>query len=360
MASSLPEQNKWEPSIYQLEKDTPVLGGQGGPDNIQAEQLANRTVFLKDQLEAYNALIKSGELPFSSYADAVIALNAGKIPLNAKVSIRSENSSAWVEEYINQNGTLVPTGKKLPDGKMIAVSVFPTAEDPTGIETGLTLTTPGQTFRVLFDEPTGPKEVVYQNNGTSAIRIAEIASQSAMERLLMDAGILTESDPDYAIEFVDKLLRRAVGIAKNGRFEANAGMNISGVPVTELPADSDYCVLFRDARDRVAFGIGKTGFIEVNGMRVSVTEGDNLVEIVDSFQRVAGGIDGNGVIFSNTESTNGLNSKDSFMLFAELIHLFIYGQSLSNGAFGIPVLNTPVSNALMFNTGVRSNGKNPS
>lgn len=361
---TLENKSVWQPDIYEVSTETPVLGfdeemGQQGPSNIATQQLSDRTNFLKDELAAYNGMIKSGELPFSSYADAVIALNAGKIPPNAKVSIRSENSSAWVEEYINQNGTLVPTGKKLPDGKMIAVSVFPTPEDPTGIETGLTLTTPGQTFRVLFDEPTGPKEVVYQNNGTSAIRVAEIASQSAMERLLMDAGILTESDPDYAIEFVDKLLRRAVGIAKNGRFEANAGMNISGVPVTELPADSDYCVLFRDARDRVAFGIGKTGFIEVNGMRVSVTEGDNLVEIVDSFQRVAGGIDGNGVIFSNTESTNGLNSKDSFMLFAELIHLFIYGQSLSNGAYGIPVLNTPVSDALMFNTGVRSNGLTP-
>ncbi|BEO70508.1 hypothetical protein SMQE32_13270 [Serratia marcescens] len=261
--------------------------------------------------------------------------------------------------YINKNGTALEIAA-LSGADLVTVSVYPTEDDPNGIKTGLSLTSVGQTFRVLFNERSSPNEVVYRNNGASAVRVAEIASQSAVERLLMNAGILTESDPDYAIEFVDGLLRRAVGVANNGRLEANAGMNISGVPITELPEDSDYCVLFRDARDRVAFGIGKTGFIEVNGMRVSVTDGDNLVEIVDSFQRVAGGIDSNGVIFSNTDSTNGLNSKDSFMLFAELIHLFIYGQSLSNGAFGIPVLNTPVSNALMFNTGVRSNGKNPS
>lgn len=261
--------------------------------------------------------------------------------------------------YVNNNGVALEIAA-LAGNDLVTVSVYPNDNDPNGIQTGLSLTTLGQTFRVLFNEGTGPNEIVYQNNGTSAIRVAEIASQSAMERLLMNAGILTESDSEYAIEFVDKFRRRAVGVANNGQLEANAGLNISGVPITDLPEDSDYCVLFRDARDRVAFGIGKTGFIEINGMRIFVTEGDNLVEIVDSFQRVAGGIDSNGGIFSNTDATKELNSRDSFMLFAELLHLFIYGQSLSNGAFGIPILNTPVSDALMFNTGVRSNGKNPS
>ena len=52
MTSKLPEQATWVDDIYQLEKDTPVLGGRGGPDNIQAEQLANRTRWLKDQIES--------------------------------------------------------------------------------------------------------------------------------------------------------------------------------------------------------------------------------------------------------------------------------------------------------------------
>lgn len=363
--SNLQESPVWVDGIYQLTDETPVLGKQenvpgDGPSNTQAQQLASRTLYLKGELEAYNALIKSGELPFSSFPDAVTALNAGKIPLNAKVSIRSDDSGTWVEEFVNQNGVLISTGKKLPDSKLMTVSVFPTTEDPTGISIGLSLTTPGQTFRVIFNQDTGPKEVVYQNNGESALKVAEIASQSAMERLLIDAGILTESDPDYVIEFVDKLLRRAVGITKSGMFEANAGMNISGVPVIELPEDSEYCLLFRDGLYHVAFGIGKNGFIEINGMRITVTEGENLVEVVDSFLHVAGGIDANGVIFNNSKSDGEITVKDSFMSFAELLHLFIFGQSLSNGAYGIPVLNTPVSDALMFNTGVRSNGVTPS
>ncbi|HGE7378539.1 TPA: SGNH/GDSL hydrolase family protein, partial [Klebsiella pneumoniae] len=52
MSNSLPEESKWEPRIYQLEKETPVLAGPGGPDNTQATQLANRTRWLKTLIES--------------------------------------------------------------------------------------------------------------------------------------------------------------------------------------------------------------------------------------------------------------------------------------------------------------------
>ncbi|MFS3573260.1 sialate O-acetylesterase, partial [Klebsiella pneumoniae] len=45
--------------------------------------------------------------------------------------------------------------------------------------------------------------------------------------------------------------------------------------------------------------------------------------------------------------------------FAEVLHVIIYGQSLSIGQYGTPVLNTPTRNALMFNTGVRSYSSSP-
>jgi hypothetical protein len=50
--ANLPENPTWEAGIYQLETDDPVQGGQDGIDNLQAKQLANRTAYLKQQLEA--------------------------------------------------------------------------------------------------------------------------------------------------------------------------------------------------------------------------------------------------------------------------------------------------------------------
>ncbi|ENT4111101.1 phage tail protein [Salmonella enterica] len=49
--STLNDENVWVDKIYQLDEDTPVLGGPGGPDNRQAQQLANRTLWLKFRLE---------------------------------------------------------------------------------------------------------------------------------------------------------------------------------------------------------------------------------------------------------------------------------------------------------------------
>ncbi|PTA74969.1 glycosyl hydrolase family 28-related protein [Serratia sp. Nf2] len=115
MASSLPEQNKWEPSVYQLEKDTPVLGGPGGPDNMQAQQLANRTLYLKSIVDG----LQSGDTPYSSLEKAIDAIAAGIIPEGSKFSVRSDNPDYWMEEYVNQAGTPVKTGKFLLDGSAI-------------------------------------------------------------------------------------------------------------------------------------------------------------------------------------------------------------------------------------------------
>ena len=51
--ATLNESAVWEDGIYQLETSDPVLGGPGGIANRQAEQLANRTSFLKAQSESH-------------------------------------------------------------------------------------------------------------------------------------------------------------------------------------------------------------------------------------------------------------------------------------------------------------------
>ena len=64
----LTETNSWSPNIYGVDYDTPVLGGLpeysngvpvGGFANVAAQQLANRTVYLLDRLQA-NELTTSG------------------------------------------------------------------------------------------------------------------------------------------------------------------------------------------------------------------------------------------------------------------------------------------------------------
>ncbi|OCL18927.1 hypothetical protein A9G07_11015 [Gilliamella sp. wkB72] len=55
--ANVKEVEKWELGIYQLETTDPVMGGEDGIDNLQAKQLANRTSYLKKQIENVSKLI---------------------------------------------------------------------------------------------------------------------------------------------------------------------------------------------------------------------------------------------------------------------------------------------------------------
>jgi hypothetical protein len=69
--ATLAESASWEAGIYQLETSDPVLGGPDGIDNLQAKQLANRTLFLKGLVEA----LGSGKQPL----DATLTALAGVV-----------------------------------------------------------------------------------------------------------------------------------------------------------------------------------------------------------------------------------------------------------------------------------------
>ena len=49
--ANLRETQTWETGIYQIEKTDPVVGGEEGISNKQAKQLANRTAYLKKEVE---------------------------------------------------------------------------------------------------------------------------------------------------------------------------------------------------------------------------------------------------------------------------------------------------------------------
>ncbi|MHB3074844.1 SGNH/GDSL hydrolase family protein, partial [Klebsiella pneumoniae] len=95
--------------IYQIERGDKVAGGPGGAANLAASQLANRTLFLRDSLEA----ISTGMQPYANKEKAMADLVAGKLSEGDRVSVRSDERSVWIDEYVVANGGLVKTGKSL-------------------------------------------------------------------------------------------------------------------------------------------------------------------------------------------------------------------------------------------------------
>lgn len=64
---------EWVAGIYQLEESDVVQGGADGIDNLQAKQLANRTLYLKQQLEALASSI-GGSQPADATLTAIAAV----------------------------------------------------------------------------------------------------------------------------------------------------------------------------------------------------------------------------------------------------------------------------------------------
>ncbi|MGI1227206.1 hypothetical protein [Raoultella ornithinolytica] len=147
--TDITEDGKWEGSIPFITRSDRVEGGRAGLINVQAGRLANRTAYLKAQLDAYNGLLKSGELPFTSETEARDAISAGKIPEGAIFSVRSTNPYFWVDEYQNIAGEPVATGRHLPGNLLTAPMMGVTASDPDGTLAGLSVTQEGQYFLVI-------------------------------------------------------------------------------------------------------------------------------------------------------------------------------------------------------------------
>ncbi|HBR1086187.1 TPA: hypothetical protein L9K94_001167 [Klebsiella pneumoniae] len=161
--------------VFKLENDTPAEAITSDGDisyaNIQAQILANRTRYLKEQLDAYNGLIKSGELPFSDSAAANDAIVAGRIPEGGVFSVRSTSAYYWAEEFKNVAGEIVSTGKLLPSDLMVTPLLGISSSDPDGTITGLAVTNNEQYFGVIQDAGNQHPVIYYKNANGIAVKI---------------------------------------------------------------------------------------------------------------------------------------------------------------------------------------------
>ncbi|MFV8875326.1 sialate O-acetylesterase [Serratia fonticola] len=309
---NLPETPGWEAAIKQLEQDDIAEGGRNGIANLQATQLANRTQYLRHVVESVKQeiqLLSEASLVamdiYDSVESAQKAIDSGT-ETRHYFSVRS-SSNVWAERFANVSGVAVATGETLLSGTYI--------------------------HEILFN---------------AVLRSV---------RLLPDNGLLPGVS-NYPFEVTSDAGEVAFGVSEKGDLIAPAGFsNLLGTKMHLIPPESDYLFLVDDEFGNIPFGVGKSGFIDILGMRLEASDIDNILEVIDGHGAIATGINRNGELLSplGHPPVTSPEPKD----FPERFHIPIYGQSLSVGALGSPILNTPTPESLMYNTGVISRGKSP-
>lgn len=91
---NITEGSNWVPNIYQLETTDVVVGGDplsGGTANIQAQQLATRTSYLKNRISTFNGIQEisdSSTLSFEAIVDRllVVAPNSNTVKVNILIN----------------------------------------------------------------------------------------------------------------------------------------------------------------------------------------------------------------------------------------------------------------------------------
>lgn len=100
--ANLPESASFDAGIYQIETTDAVIGGVNGISNLQAKALANRTTWLKQQVDALNLLKGKGIAAFSaanSYAGGDQVIYQKNIwQANTAISPGAFNPANWTRQ----------------------------------------------------------------------------------------------------------------------------------------------------------------------------------------------------------------------------------------------------------------------
>lgn len=124
--ANLPETSTFEAGIYRIETSDQVVGGPEGISNLQGKQLANRTRYLKDHVDAIEAGVANGNLyPDGSIRRAKLANGALTAfvrasilsgPVSGSTGRPSHISGTVGTTTININGAPTPITLAFSDG----------------------------------------------------------------------------------------------------------------------------------------------------------------------------------------------------------------------------------------------------
>lgn len=278
---------------------------------------------------------------------------AGNIAEGSHCWVINTSDSSLADEYINTSGTLVLTGRSsasvagIEDLRVEVMSLLNSVFRTSGLP---------DDYDLLFLNKLGQYNSGIQADGTwnfasliaalASIKAANIQSLSAGNLKLPSGAEVVDLAPtgfDWAV--LNKLMKITVGIKSDGalaagklealyadigKFVAEVVFNGGAKTASNLPEGFSWAIM--DPAGRTVFGSKDDGSVEAGTIKVKK------------------------LIATDIESDSlPVQKEDLKYRLADMIHIIIYGQSLSTGINAQPLqTTTAVENAYRYGAGVRA------
>ncbi|MFU7835423.1 SGNH/GDSL hydrolase family protein [Raoultella planticola] len=247
------------------------------------------------QMMAKNDEVRQNLIPLSrqymTLADAQADIT--NIPEGSTTYVRSADGSSLADEYINNAGTLQPTGRRMPSQAVV--------DEATNGVSALN--------QLIADSylPEGYSVAITDPEGNAAALIKDDGGFEIPELIVGDLSFTGEDMPGYVEAHTDEEGNLALGIRDSGEVETPnllaGNLNISK---DELP---DWSVAFTDEQDNVALGVRTGGETEAAelltaGIHLKKTEMPGwLVAWTDKNGNIAMGIREDGSVYPESTDT---------------------------------------------------------
>ena len=253
--ANLQETPTWEAGIYQLETSDPVMGGENGIDNRAPRQLANRTLWLKNELARQIGAVNSSKLGKTENA-----VSASKLATARNIAMTGDGS--WNVNFDgsqNASATMTLANSGVTAGSYNSVTVdakgrvtrgltqthgLVTATTATG--TANTATTNGNTFLNIVASGVGSTSSVgssTQITGTNGITVSsDTAGKLIVGQVL--ANSLTDTSTAKALTALQgKVLDEKIATINNTlTSHRHTWSEIDGKPSTFVPSSHTHTI----------------------------------------------------------------------------------------------------------------------
>lgn len=159
------------------------------------------------QMMAKNDEIRQNLIPLSrQYMTEEDAMaDIANIPEGSTTYVRSISGSALADEYINNSGTLEPTGRKMPSQQAVQINDDFRVDVTLGSESQWVDNSSSSAKTTIMADASG-REVIYANHSAKKIVAygKPLADNKTVSELGSETWVMNDSNPTIIIELVDK------------------------------------------------------------------------------------------------------------------------------------------------------------